>query len=153
MVCLNFFSIIIHWISYSIVTKQMQSKESLLCILTFFVNWDSFLWIDLLFAKSVLTKISDNKRFSQMFARDCDQTSKPHGPVVPRVLIPDVGNQNLWQDFKDKARWSSLSGFISSWERAERVSTKAPSRLQWAPSELTLQTLRPQTSHILSVFT
>lgn len=28
--------------------------------------------------------------------RNCDQSSKPHGPVVPRVLIPDVGDQNLY---------------------------------------------------------
>lgn len=80
----------------------MQSKEILLCILTFFINWHSFLWIDLLFARSVLTKNSGGERFSQMFARDplqfrnCDQSLKPYGPVVPKVLILDVGDWNLY---------------------------------------------------------
>lgn len=37
-----------------------------------------------------------------MFAKDpgqfrnCDQSLKPHGPVVPQVLIPDGGDQNLY---------------------------------------------------------
>lgn len=124
MACLYFFSILVGWISYSVIIKQMQSKEILLCILTFFVNWDSFLWIDLLFAKSVLTKISDSEMFSQMFARACDQSSKPHGSVVPKALIPDVGNQNPWQDFKDRAIWSSCQGSFP----AENVQNVFPQR-------------------------
>lgn len=37
-----------------------------------------------------------------MFARDplqfrtCEQPRKPHGSVVPKVLIPDMGDQNLY---------------------------------------------------------
>lgn len=37
-----------------------------------------------------------------MFARDslqfrtCDQPRKPHDPVIPKVLIPDMGDHNLY---------------------------------------------------------
>lgn len=65
--------------------------------LDLFYNLHSFLWFDPLFAKN-----SGSERFSHTFARDslqfrnCDQSSKPQGPVLPQVLIPDVGDQNLY---------------------------------------------------------
>jgi len=65
--------------------------------------------------------------------------------------VPHVGDRNLYGKIS-KAGQDDLAARVHfQLKTCTTYSTKEPSRLQWAPSELMLKTLRPQTlpSHLL----